>query len=56
MGEEDKLQRADNPSVNKSKTGNRYFKVDAGYDKAVYENTIGNYFLILGAFIIFYIL
>ena len=54
MGEEDQLRRSENPSMRKSRVGNRYFKIDAGYDKAVYENTIGNYFLILLAFLVFY--
>ena len=41
-------------SMSKSRVGERYFKVDPGYDKRVYENTIGNYFVILGAFLIYY--
>ena len=43
-----------NQSMRKSRVGNRYFKIDAGYDKAVYENTIGNWFRIIGTFILFY--
>ena len=54
MGEEDKMNRSENPSMRKSRVGNRYFKIDPGYDKAVYENTFWNICLIAFAFIIFY--
>lgn len=52
--ENDEMRRSDDYSMRKSRVGNRYFKVDPGYDKAVYENTIGNIFLIILAFIVFY--
>ena len=42
-------------SMRESRVGKRYFKVDAGYDKAVYENTLGNWFRIIGTFIVFYV-
>jgi cytochrome b subunit of formate dehydrogenase len=42
-------------SMRESRVGKRYFKVDAGYDRAVYENTIGNWFRIIGTFIVFYL-
>ena len=34
--------------------GNRYYEVDRGYDKGVYENDAANYLKIVGAFAIFY--
>ena len=43
-----------NQSMRESRVGKRYFKVDAGYDKAVYENTYGNWFRIFGTFAVFY--
>lgn len=49
---DDKIDK--NQSMRESRVGKRYFKVDAGYDKAVYENTIGNWFRIIGTFIVFY--
>ena len=55
MVDQDQLRKSENQSMRKSRVGNRYFKVDAGYDKAVYENTIGNWFRIVGTFIVFYI-
>jgi hypothetical protein len=36
--------------------GNRYFKVDEGYDKKLYENTWGNVVIIIVVFIVFYVL
>lgn len=36
--------------------GGRYFKVDEGYDKKLYENTWSNVFLIIGVFFVFYLL
>ena len=39
----------------KAKIGSRYFKIDAGYDKKVYENTWYNWLAIIGAFIIYYL-
>ena len=41
-------------SSSKSRVGNRYFKVDPGYDKRVYENTWKNYFVIAAAFAVYY--
>ena len=38
----------------KAKVGNRYFKVDEGYDKRVYENDAANYAKICGVFAFFY--
>lgn len=52
--DDDQLRRSENQSMRKSRVGNRYFKIDPGYDKAVYENTIGNWFRIIGTFIVFY--
>lgn len=51
---EDDLRRSENQSMRKSRVGNRYFRIDPGYDKAVYENTIGNWFRILFMFFLFY--
>ena len=48
------LRKSDNQSMRKSRVGNRYFRVDPGYDKVVYENTIGNWFRIIVTFIMFY--
>ena len=39
----------------KARVGNRYFKVDEGYDKRVYENDFGNYLRIIGTLIVFWI-
>ena len=39
----------------KAKIGSRYFKIDAGYDKKVYENTWYNWIIIIVAFSIYYI-
>merc|ERR1712166_152491 len=39
----------------RAKVGNRYFKVDEGYDKRVYENDARNYARIVATFILFYI-
>lgn len=36
--------------------GGRYFKVDEGYDKKLYENTWGNVVIIITVFIVFYVL
>ncbi len=55
MAEGDTLRSSGNQSMRKSRVGNRYFRVDPGYDKAVYENTFGNWLLILLAFFIFYV-
>ena len=38
----------------RAKVGNRYFKVDEGYDKRVYENTPLNYLRIAITFVFFY--
>jgi hypothetical protein len=38
----------------KSQAESRYFQADPGYDKRVYENTWGNWGLIIFAFVIFY--
>ena len=48
------LRKSDNQSMRKSRVGNRYFRVDPGYDKLVYENTIWNWFRIVASFIVFY--
>jgi len=34
--------------------GNRYYPTDPSYDKRVYENTCGNYLLILVVFLVFW--
>ena len=52
---EDNMRRSENQSMRASRVGNRYFKVDQGYDKAVYENTVGNWFRIIGTFCLFYL-
>ena len=52
--DEDQLRKSEDQSMRKSRVGNRYFKVDSGYDKGVYENTTGNWFKLIGAFILFY--
>ena len=38
----------------KAKVGNRYFKVDEGYDKRVYENDMQNWIRIVVTFAFFY--
>lgn len=38
----------------RAKVGNRYFKVDEGYDKRVYENDAANYARICVTFVFFY--
>ena len=48
---ESKLQK----EALKAKVGSRYFKIDAGYDKKVYENTWYNWIIIIVAFIFYYI-
>lgn len=53
--DEEKLRKSEDQSMRKSRVGNRYFRVDPGYDKAVYENTWQNWLKIIGAFIVFYI-
>lgn len=35
--------------------GMQYYPVDPSYDKRVYENTVGNWFIIVGLLIIFWI-
>lgn len=48
---------AENDSKKKSSynaKGSRYFKVDDGYDKRVYENDWKNILVIIGVFIIFF--
>ena len=45
-----------NNAQTKSRVGERYFFVDAGYDRRVYENPWHNYFRIVGTFIIYYII
>ena len=35
--------------------GNRYYPVDESYDKRVYENSVGNWFRIIGTLIVFWI-
>ena len=39
-----------------NQVGGRYFKVDEGYDKKLYENTWGNVIIIILVFIVFYVL
>ena len=55
MADENEVKRAAAPGMKKDIVGNRYFKIEEGYNKGVYENTIGNWFKIIGAFILFYL-
>ena len=53
---DDRLKKnwdSSNPQT-KSRVGDRYFIVDAGYDKAVYENTWFNWLRILVSFAWYY--
>jgi hypothetical protein len=50
----DNMRKSDNQSMRKSRVGNRYFRIDPGYDKAVYENTLLNWVKIILAFCVFY--
>jgi hypothetical protein len=50
----DNMRKSDNQSMRKSRVGNRYFRIDPGYDKAVYENTLLNWVKIILAFCLFY--
>jgi hypothetical protein len=50
----DNMRKSENQSMRKSRVGNRYFRIDPGYDKAVYENTLGNWVKIILAFCVFY--
>ena len=52
---DDNLRRSENQSMRKSRVGDRYFRIDPGYNKQVYENTLGNWARIIGSFVIFYI-
>ena len=54
MEYDDYMQKSDNQSMRKSRVGNRYFRIDPGYDKAVYENTLFNWVKIIAAFCVFY--
>ena len=38
----------------KARYGNRYYPVDPGYDKRVYENTLGNWVIIVLALLTFW--
>jgi hypothetical protein len=55
MDYDEYMHKSDNQSMRKSRVGNRYFRIDPGYDKAVYENTLFNWVKIVAAFIVFYI-
>ena len=55
VGDEN-MTRSENQSMRKSRVGDRYFRIDPGYNKEVYENTWGNWLRILGSFAVFYIL
>ncbi|CAI2379249.1 unnamed protein product [Moneuplotes crassus] len=55
MSEEERLRKSENQSMRKSRVGNRYFRIDPGYDRAVYENTCGNWVRIIFTFFLFYI-
>jgi amino acid permease len=35
--------------------GEGYFEKDRGYDRRVYENTVGNYLFIISIFMVFYL-
>ena len=41
-------------SMSKSRVGDRYFRIDPGYDKRVYENDLRNWIRIFYSFAIFY--
>lgn len=41
--------------LTESQKNSAYFATDGGYDKAVYENDTANWFKIVGAFILFYL-
>lgn len=45
-----------NKGQTRSRVGDRYFFVDAGYDRRVYENPWYNYLRIIGTFIVYYII
>lgn len=58
-GDYDSAQHPDSKQNSKKKSsynskGSRYFQVDEGYDKRVYENDWRNVLKIIGVFIIFY--
>lgn len=42
--------------MSENTTGGRYYKVDEGYDKRLYENSWGNVIIIIVIFIIYYVL
>jgi len=44
-----------NTNYTESQKGSAYFNMDDGYDPLVYENTVENYFKIVGMLFIFYI-
>jgi len=44
-----------NTNYTESQKGSAYFNMDDGYDPLVYENTVENYFKIVGMLFLFYI-
>ena len=53
---EDDMRRSENQSMRKSRVGDRYFRIDPGYNKEVYENTFGNWMRIIGTFCVYYLM
>jgi len=51
-----KMGGSANQGQTRSRVGDRYFFVDAGYDRRVYENPWHNYLRIIGTFIVYYII
>jgi hypothetical protein len=41
--------------LTESQKNSAYFAQDAGYDKAVYENDLANWFKIVGMLLLFYV-
>ena len=56
MVDNDNMRRSENQSMRKSRVGDRYFRIDPGYNKQVYENTPGNWARIIASFALFYLL
>ncbi len=51
-----KKDKASTVRHSKTRVGDRYFKVDPGYDKRVYENSIWNWIRIILTFVVYYII
>jgi len=48
-------EKKHNTNYTESQKASAYFNMDDGYDPLVYENTVENYFKIVGMLFIFYI-